>query len=354
MRIVYVIERFSEVGGLERVLAEKMNYIAEHTVHEVVLMTLWRDSKPVAYALSPKIQCVNLDVHRPPIPMGYVLMLPVVICRYNRAMRDLRPDVCVLQRAMGAFLAVFVRHTCKTVFEGHTIRHQSNHRWLYPRMERNVSVVVALTRGDASEYTAARNVTIIPNSCHLAPYGDVPVYKGKHCVSIARFVPGKGHLRMLHIWRKVVDADPECILDIYGDGPERKRVEENIRKLNLGDNVVLHGITHDVAETYRKARVAILASEHESFGLCIVEAMACGVPTVAFDCPYGPASIITDGEDGMLVPYEDDEAMVDSLLLLMRDDNLCRMMGREGLSTVQAYQPETVMQRWVEFFERLG
>ena len=68
MRIVYVIERLSGTGGLQRILTEKMNYLAEHTAHEVVLMTVWHDDRALPYTISPQVRRIRLNVPPTPAP----------------------------------------------------------------------------------------------------------------------------------------------------------------------------------------------------------------------------------------------------------------------------------------------
>jgi glycosyltransferase involved in cell wall biosynthesis len=87
--------------------------------------------------------------------------------------------------------------------------------------------------------------------------------------------------------------------------------------------------------------------------LVLIEAMACGVPVVAFDCENGPRSIINHGASGFLIPSFDVEAMADKILLLMRDDTLRKAMGFKAQKAACQYDIDTVGKLWKQLFDEL-
>ena len=97
----------------------------------------------------------------------------------------------------------------------------------------------------------------------------------------------------------------------------------------------------------------LLTSIYEPFGLVMPEAMSCGLPVVAFDCPYGPADIITDGVDGFLIRNRDVRAFADRVCQLIEDEALRRQMGQKAIVSAQRYAPERIMPLWKELFESL-
>ena len=109
----------------------------------------------------------------------------------------------------------------------------------------------------------------------------------------------------------------------------------------------------DVEAEYLKSSILVQPSRTEGFGLVIVEAMACGLPVVSFDCENGPRSIITDGEDGFLVPPFDIEMFANSLMRLMKDDKLRTSMGVKGKQKSLQYSIDVVGQQWKQLFDEL-
>ena len=126
MRIIYVIERLSGTGGLQRILTDKMNFLAENTAHEIVLMTVWQDDRALPYKLSPNVRRIRLNV--PPT----LLALPIALWRFNKYIKRANPDITVFFRAVGAFLTALTTWKGKKVFEAHLDYNHSNHNWLYP------------------------------------------------------------------------------------------------------------------------------------------------------------------------------------------------------------------------------
>ena len=141
----------------------------------------------------------------------------------------------------------------------------------------------------------------------------------------------------------------ECVC--YGDPtPYVKLMDElsiDKHRCHLNSSLV------DVESEYQRSSILIQPSRTEGFGLVLVEAMACGLPVVAFDCENGPRSLIADGEDGFLIPAYDIEMFSDRLMLLMNDEKLRKEMGERGLAKSQKYHISKIAQQWKQLFEEL-
>ena len=109
----------------------------------------------------------------------------------------------------------------------------------------------------------------------------------------------------------------------------------------------------DVESEYIKSSIFVHPSRSEGFGLVIVEAMACSLPVVSFDCENGPRSIIFDGVDGFLVPSFNIRYFADCILMLMKDENLRKQMGEKGRLKSQQYTVEKIALQWKELFDDL-
>jgi glycosyltransferase involved in cell wall biosynthesis len=115
----------------------------------------------------------------------------------------------------------------------------------------------------------------------------------------------------------------------------------------------LHGSLTDVSSEYLKSSIFALPSRFEGFGLVIIEAMACGLPVVSFDCENGPRNILTNGKNGFLVPCFDTDAYARQLVSLMTDDSLLRQVGREAREASAAYSLADVARQWQQLFDKL-
>ena len=164
---------------------------------------------------------------------------------------------------------------------------------------------------------------------------------------MGRFDYQKRVLDALSIWEEVCKRFPDWILDIYGEGEMKDEIESRVPNMK---NVILHQPTDKIYDCYRNSSVLILTSLFEPFGLVILEAMSCGLPVVAYDCPYGPASIITDGHDGFLVPNQNKNMFVDKVCSLLSDFDLRCQMGSGGRKSSVRYYPECIVPQWPSLF----
>lgn len=106
-------------------------------------------------------------------------------------------------------------------------------------------------------------------------------------------------------------------------------------------------------DCYRESAILISTSKYEPFGLVISEAMSCGVPAIAYDCPYGPSALISDGKDGFLVAPNDHETFAQRMRQLMGSRELRLKMGRHAAQSAQSYAASEIMPAWKKLFEEL-
>ena len=87
--------------------------------------------------------------------------------------------------------------------------------------------------------------------------------------------------------------------------------------------------------------------------MAIVEAMACGVPCVSFDCPFGPRNIIINGEDGILVEYLNTQALADNICKLIDNEALRKQLGSKAKINIHRFSQEAIMEKWATLFYSL-
>ncbi|MBR4161415.1 MAG: glycosyltransferase family 4 protein [Bacteroidaceae bacterium] len=354
MKILYVIEHISAVGGLERILIEKMNAFASEPAYEVMLMTVWREQNGPAFPLDARVGQVCLGLEKPTSSIGLVAAIPRVLSIYNKKVRAIAPDVVIHFRAMGAMLTAFSSWHGYTVFEAHTARPFSNHRWLYTFMERRADVVVCLTEKDACNYTRAKRVEVIPNFVELSDLQKSQSgndnRKEKKAVFVGRLCQEKDPLRLLRLWKAIVAKHPDWQLEIFGKGELEDIVRAEIVSLAIADSVVLHGYASNMAEIYGSADMLLLCSQTEGMPMVLIEAMCYALPVVSTDCRYGPSDIIDNGETGFLVSQNDDEAFVDAVSALMSDKGLRERMGEKAKMESVRFSKGVIVERWRKLF----
>lgn len=164
----------------------------------------------------------------------------------------------------------------------------------------------------------------------------------KLVVAAGRLVPVKRYDLLVTAWATVAARHPDWKLRLYGRGPQHAALRSQIDELGLADHITLMGPHAPIETEWAKGSIAAVTSREESFGMTIVEAMHCGVPVVATNCPHGPGEIISDGEDGLLVANGDADAIAKGLLSLIEDEDRRRRMGQAARAAAARYAPEHV------------
>ncbi|MEU4890789.1 glycosyltransferase family 4 protein [Streptomyces sp. NPDC044780] len=177
--------------------------------------------------------------------------------------------------------------------------------------------------------------------------------RAKLVVAAGRLIPVKRYDLLVAAWASVATKHPDWHLRIYGRGPQLPVLRRQIDELGLAGHITLMGAHSPIETEWAKGAIAAVTSREESFGMTIVEAMHCGVPVVATDCPHGPGEIITDGRDGLLVPVGDVDGIAKGLLTLIEDDALRRSMGAAARVAARRYAPERVAAAYERLIEEL-
>lgn len=380
MKIVYIYPQMVERAGTERILSDKMNYLAEQAGYEIVLLTYEQCSRPLAFPLSPKIRHVDLDM-RYYLYYRYNLFVrlykwrqleKVLQSRYDSFMEEFLPDIVITTTSYVRPVVMVSRCTipCVRILESHIDRRYIMNNapavkgnlkeWCLGFLDmrsltksaRRFDLLVTLNQSDADDWSRFVKSKVITNMVHLNPLDRLSPLTDKHVIFVGRYTIQKGVPDLLKIWKKVHDRHSDWHLDLYGQGDMKDEITTLADKLHA--NIHVHDSDPSIFERYLESSVFVLTSLYEPFGLVIPEAMSCGLPVVVFDCPYGPAQIIKDGEDGFLVSNRDSALFVDRVCQLIESKELRMQMGKAAAQSAQCYSAELVMPQWVELFVELS
>jgi len=125
-------------------------------------------------------------------------------------------------------------------------------------------------------------------------------------------------------------------------------------KLGLENTINIMPFSHNIYEEYLKSSIFVLSSRYEGFGLVLIEAMSCGLPCVAFDCPHGPSDIIRDKEDGLIVENGNVEALANAICWMIEHNDERKAMGQRAKQDIARYDIDTVMDIWNKFFSDIN
>jgi glycosyltransferase involved in cell wall biosynthesis len=169
-------------------------------------------------------------------------------------------------------------------------------------------------------------------------------------VGMGRLAHQKGFDLLIEAFAKVAGRHPDWNLVILGEGPLRESLERQVATAGLSGRVLLPGLERDPFAVLRRADLFAFSSRYEGQGMALVEALACGLPAVSFDCPSGPATILRSGVDGLLVPPEDVGAFAAALDRLMSDDTFRQACARRAPEAAARFSLDPIVDRWEQLF----
>lgn len=370
MRILYVTDALAVWGGIERVLSDKMNYLVQEYGYEIYVVTADQGDHPIPFPLDKSIHVkdMNIRFHQQYKYNGikrffkYRELEQLYKTRLKYYISEIRPNVISCIRDGYASSVLDIKGNIPVIFESHAMYRDVEyenatltHRfitYLKRRKFRKLDMLVALTQGDADEWKrVCRHVCVIPNVVHLNESGKYSLCKSKNVVLAGRFDLQKDQTSMLLIWSKVQQQHPDWVLNMYGNGELKVFCEQYVIRRKL--NVHIYSAVPDIFEKYLEASMLVMSSLYEPFGLVLAEAMSCGLPVVAFDCPYGPADIINNGVDGFLVEDRNVDAFAERVCQLIENEQLRVKMGKAAVLSAQRYKTELIMPMWKQLFEQL-
>jgi glycosyltransferase involved in cell wall biosynthesis len=372
MRLLYVTDALINHGGMERVLIDKLNWLVEHERFDICLLLTDHGDNPIVYPLSPEVECCDLGIMFHKIYRFSVWKRPLMLYRLHQRFRQrlseikqkFSPDIIVCVKLCFISDVVKIQGNIPVVYESHnsfiankldniSLFQKIRMRFWYHTLKR-VQMIVALTQSDAKEWKKLNpHVQVVPNIAHLNPIGRLSDCHSKSVIFVGRYSYQKDIPSLMRIWALVHQRHPDWELHIFGGyGPLQIELQQELCQMD--SNVYMHQPTYSIFEEYIKNSILLLTSRYEPFGLVLPEAMSCGLPVVAFDCPYGPADIISDGVNGFLISNRDINAYVEKVCLLMEDVNLRKRLGKAGTLSSHKYQASVIMPQWIQLFNEIS
>jgi glycosyltransferase involved in cell wall biosynthesis len=378
LKLVYITPALYMAGGVERVLTLKANYFAEHFGYDITIILTEGKDKPLFYPLSNKIKVINLNIGFEELwSCSFVKKIFVYLKKQRqfkkaltRELMRLRPDITIsLLRREINFLND-IKDGSRKIGELHVNR--ANYRnfevndsnffknlfakfWMHSLVAKlkKLDCFVVLTEEDKDAWPELKNIRVIPDPLSFLPTKHSEL-KERRVIAVGRYVYQKGFDLLLQAWSKIEKLYPDWQLVIFGDG-DRTPYENQMKALGIDDNRChLNGPTSNVQHEYINSSIFVFSSRFEGFGMVLVEAMACGLPVVSFDCPCGPKDIIKDGEDGILVENGNIELLASSLSILINDESLRKSMSKAGQKNAQRFNIVHIAEQWRDLFESLN
>jgi GalNAc-alpha-(1->4)-GalNAc-alpha-(1->3)-diNAcBac-PP-undecaprenol alpha-1,4-N-acetyl-D-galactosaminyltransferase len=362
MRIMLVVSTMT-AGGAERVAATLVNHWSANG-HKVALTTV-ASSDLDFYALDARVTRIALDLYRSTKKWrDFVIVNFKRIRKLRLAIHDFKPEVILsfMDTTNVRMLLASIGTGIPVIVEEHIDPTQNPVgrivRFLRRLLYKRACAVVVLTPGIArwaSSFVRSEAIHVVPNpiSQQFCKNGKLePERNGHRVIAIGRLEAQKGFDMLLKAFAQCAQKYPGWTLKIIGEGSERDRLHALAVALQIGDRVKWERAVKEPEKELQRSDLFVLSSRYEGFPMVLLEAMACGLPVVSFDCPSGPREIIHDGEDGLLVPPNEIDALARTMSRLMSAEDERKRLGERAALVIERFSLAKVAEMWSTVFEQ--
>lgn len=360
MKLVFLIPDLHPWGGTERVAVLMANHYAAKGI-EVTLLSVGRPGRVFRFEVDAEVKKDSLNIH---LESGWKLIRKiesvVAIRSYFRLTKQMLNTDCddnspTILLGIGNFpiiLAALVPKgsQVRTIGCMHTPYKSLFHIWKFLRwlFYCRLDVLVSLTHRDLPRLKRHNpNVLVIHNPVTFYPEQKAKL-DNKLILAIGRMDYLKGYDLMMEVFERFCRKNSDWRLKIIGDGPFKPDIEKLVRKKGMADRITIAPATNDIEKEYLAASLYLMTSRSEGLPMVLLEAQACGLPIVAFDCETGPAEIVNHGVDGFLVSPNDFEKMSEHLQELATDPDKRKTFGAAARENVKRFLPAEIFKQWDE------
>lgn len=366
MKLLFVLHSLANMAGIERVMSDKINFMAQQG-HEVLLVTYEQGKHALSYPLDTSVKHQNIEcpfftIYRYGHPRRLLkmwLMKKNFKRQLSQIVKEWKPNAVIIPSNAGDYMSeIMSLPQTKIIVEAHCSlpAFLKGERWqdriknflLFCTIKR-CDLLIALTHDDQLCWQRYMpHVAAVPNP--LPFYHDdidSSLQQPGRILAIGRYHAQKRFDRLVEAFSMIASKYPDWHVDIFGKGEmgEQEKLQQLIDNKGMTARILLHKPTRDVISEYLHSQFLVLSSDYEGFGLVIIEAMACGIPVVSTNCPYGPSEIIEDEVTGLLCKM-DVKDLAAKMEWMITHESKCKEMGIKAHQVASKYKRESVMKEW--------
>ena len=361
---------------MERVLYNKVKCLSEQMHWDVTVVTTDQHDRPPFYPFPESIRMIDLGINYSEDNVkgafGKICGYLKKRRRHKKLLEELlikeKADIVVSLYPLESSFIPDIKDGSKKVLEIHYckfFRLQYGRKgllgaidrwrtWQDERIVRRFDKFVVLTNEDRGYWGKLPNICVIPNAAMFVAdrYSDV---SKKRVIAVGRLDYQKGFDRLIQAWEIVYKSGKynDWRLDIFGQGEWKDMLQGMIDEKGLSSSAFINKPTKNIGREYSESSMLVMSSNYEGFPMVMIEAMACGLPVVAFDFKCGPKDIISDGENGLIIRNGDIKALAEGMMRLMEDTENRKRMSLNARKIVDTYSEKAVMDKWIGLFNNL-
>ena len=380
MKIAYIYPAFINIGGADKIIISKANYMADRWGYEVYLITDSQNGLQPFFPLSEKVHLIDLDINffqqyqYGPLKrlIVYLRLMRQYKSALTKTLMEIHPDVIISTFSRDAkFVSLYKKYAKAAIAEVHTtkknIRALPNLRLKggvykllanYIEHQLNASAkrfdeVVVLNTLEKDLWRPVCKVRVINNAVQYYP-DEENTLSAKSVIYVGRAEYEKAPDRLIEVWRLVAERHPDWTLKMFCTGAMLDELKATINAYGLERQVLFMPPTKDMEHEYMTNSMCVLTSRFEGFPVVLQEAMGCGLPCISFNCPSGPRYIINDGDDGYLVEDGNIELFAERVCNLIEFENKRMQFSLMAVEHARKFDVYGTMTRWKTLFESLA
>lgn len=357
MNIGIIITDITRRAGTERAVSNLSNILANHN-NSVYIISIDSDSGNGAYELINGVSILHLNIGLSAADViKKIQCYKQLLIAINKIIKEQELEYIIgTYSSINVLLPLFNKKV-KTIGCEHFNYASANklHNFLRFVLYRKLDAVVVLTPQDSKHYSFInRNrLFIIPNSLSFEIMNSHD-YNQKCVISIGRLSYQKGFDILIDVVSRIARKIEDWKFIIVGDGEQKQCLLQKIKSKELDQIITIIPPTDSIITLYQAASIFLMTSRWEGLPMVLLEAQACGLPIISFDCPEGPASVIHDDKDGYLIRPFDIEIMANKLLTLIENRNLREKFGKRAFDSALTYSSENIYNLWYALFEEIN
>lgn len=375
MKIVYCTDSICYLGGIQNTTITKANGLAQ-IGHQVWIIVTDNKYSPL-HPVDPKVQVINLDINysEDDWKSKFYVIKSILIKRkqhkkaISKLLNEIKPNVVISTGTSEKNFLAKIQIESKPVFirEIHSLK---NYRLAHARTFidkitaifgdwydyswniKNYDQIVVLTNEDKEINWKNNNKVCVIGNPITIPIESSTLTSYKF-ITAGRLVYIKNHQSLINAWKIVNQKHPDWQLEIWGDGPLKNKLLEQINNLGLDHKVLLKGYTNDIISQMLRASGCILSSLYEGISLVLIEAMSCGLPLISYACPCGPKELIDHGKNGFLCEVNNEIKLAEYICTIIEDNTLRIKMGQASKKKAEEFQLDRILTKWINLFQTL-
>jgi len=362
MKITLVISTLNP-GGAERVMTTLANAWAEKQA-EVIFVTFKEPGYQSFYPLHPRVTLCNLNL----LPQGQESLLSKLgnrvkrLFALRRTIKQQKPELVIsfmdtvnittLLATIGLGIPVIISERIDPRYFQIGFFNKLLRKITYPFAKH-----IVVQTGQILNYfpsTLHPRISIIPNPVSIPPKATDQNridFEKKQIIAVGRLLKQKGFDLLLQAFSKINLKFPDWKLVIWGEGNDRSALETLSNQLKLSTQVSFPGVTDDIYSELSQSSLFVLSSRFEGFPNALCEAMAIGLPVIAFDCGSGPSDIVRHQIDGLLIPADNIEALSKTMKQLMENAALRKQFGNRASEITDRFSVKKILGEWDKLIE---